>query len=156
MSEGLVALASHLTHVICATCLWLHGTCKEGEIGRVLDERVGQQKNKKTDVTRGTQATMLQPTPATLGRNQRGRGPTVGQQLNPHVKLSCGAVFTSIQHAHIYLPSQILSPTSEQRLAPVNPPLRSYTAKEYLQLVDAHPTTTTTATTTLCVPLSYL
>ena len=55
----------------------------------------------KKDVTRGTQATTLQLTPATEGRNQRGRGPTV--QLYAAIRSSQAAVNThpmSAHHAH--------------------------------------------------------
>jgi hypothetical protein len=48
---------------------------------------------KKKDVTRGTQATTLQLTPATEGRNQRGRGPTVQtpsfEKLVTHTQCAC-------------------------------------------------------------------
>ena len=48
---------------------------------------------KKKDVTRGTQATTLQLTPAKEGRNQRGRGPTVQtpsfEKLVTHTQFAC-------------------------------------------------------------------
>jgi hypothetical protein len=55
----------------------------------------------KKDVTRGTQATTLQLTPATEGRNQHGRGPTV--QMYAAIRASQAAVSThpmSAHHAH--------------------------------------------------------